>query len=74
MSSIIKRRGNVQDQQLVELFRLRYCLREATESGVQGPEVARALARLRQLASTRGDLLFEYRRWCVQLEMAQQAA
>lgn len=57
----------------VELFRLRYTLREAVNTGEVTEQSKSALERLRQVASGRGDLLFEYRRWCIQLELAKAA-
>lgn len=65
------------DDQAVELFRLRYALREAAERRTDAASARRALDRFRDLArrAGRGELLFEYRRWCVQLgEMAEVRA
>jgi hypothetical protein len=74
MSMIAKPRRNTRDESLIELFRLRYRLREAAETGRRGPEIERSLERLRQLARTRGDLLFEYRRWVVTLQQPTKEA
>lgn len=74
MSMIAKPRRNSRDETLIELFRLRYRLREAAETGRRGPEIERALERLRQLSCSRGDLLFEYRRWVITLQQPSAAA
>ncbi|MCK5798117.1 MAG: hypothetical protein KAI47_13070 [Deltaproteobacteria bacterium] len=67
-SMLPKMSKSPRDERLIELFRLRYLLREAAATGRRGPDVTRALARLHQLAQGRGALLFEYRRWVVQLD------
>ncbi len=57
------------DLDAVELFRLRYVLREAIANGKKSNAVDRALSRMFELGTQgRGDLLFEYQRWNVQLE------
>ncbi len=60
----------ISDELAVELFRLRYTLRCATESRVIGPAAQQALRRLEEIAHQGGPrhLFFEHRRWEVQLE------
>ena len=59
----------ITDDHAVELFRLRYTLRRATETGQMGRAARYALQRMRELGEGRGrgHLLFEHRRWQVQL-------
>ena len=61
------------DDRAVELFRLRFTLREAVERGERGAAVNRALRRLLELGrrAGRGDLFYEHRRWTIQLDAAQ---
>jgi hypothetical protein len=60
----------ISDELAVELFRLRYALRRATETRLMGPEAQQALCRMLELAhhGGPGHLFFEHRRWQVQLE------
>ena len=65
----------ISDELAVELFRLRYTLRRATETGTMGPAAQQALRRMLELAhqGPGGHLFFEHQRWQVQLEGLRMA-
>ncbi|MBW2734619.1 MAG: hypothetical protein JRH20_19700 [Deltaproteobacteria bacterium] len=61
------------DTLTLELFRLRYELREALNNGEMTAKTTQALRRLREVSHGRGELVFEYRRWCIQLRHGEAA-
>ena len=64
-----RRMMSAEDERAVELFRLRYTLRQAAERGARKQAAEHALTRLLEMARDAGSrlLLFEHQRWQVQL-------